>query len=295
MRVVTLLPAATEIVAALGAEDQLIGISHECDFPDGVQHLPRVTATPVDSNQSGAGIDAQVRALRRAGRPVIGIDIDQLRRLAPQLIVTQGLCEVCAVGDGEVHHLSRVLSPVPKILSLNARTLMGVWEDIRSIGVALGKQTAAQRLIGRLESRLAELQVSQPEARRRAVCVEWLEPLYLAGHWVPDQVAAAGAEDVGARAGDHSTRWEWEDLIPLEPEIVFIALCGFGVERACGELEQLSHPTAVRLLSDRPVWIVDGNAYTSRPGPRLVDGAERLQAALLGRTMSGLACWSGPR
>jgi iron complex transport system substrate-binding protein len=295
MRVVTLLPAATEILAALGAEDQLVGISHECDFPDSVQRLPRVTATPVDSSQPGAGIDAQVRALHRAGRPVIGIDIDQLRRLAPELIVTQGLCEVCAVAGGEVHQLSSVLSPAPKVLSLNARTLTGVWEDIRSIGVALGKQTEAERLIGRLESRLAELQALHPQARRRAVCVEWLEPLYLAGHWVPDQVAAAGAEDVGARAGDHSTRREWEELIPLEPEIVFIALCGFDVERACGELEQLSHPTALRLLADHPVWIVDGNAYTSRPGPRLVDGAERLQAALLGRAMPGLAHWSGPQ
>jgi iron complex transport system substrate-binding protein len=295
MRVVTLLPAATEIVAGLGAQDQLVGISHECDFPDAVQHLPRVTATPVDSSQSGAGIDAQVRALRQAGRPVIGIDIGQLRRLAPELILTQGLCEVCAVADGEVHRLSNVLSPAPKVLSLNARTLPAVWEDIRSIGVVLGKQTEAEELIARLESRLTKLQASQPRARRRAVCVEWLEPLYLAGHWVPDQLTVAGAEDVGARAGDHSSRREWEDLLPLEPEIVYIALCGFGVDRACAELQQLSDPTALRLLSDRPVWIVDGNAYTSRPGPRLVDGAERLQAALLGRAMPGLARWSGPQ
>jgi iron complex transport system substrate-binding protein len=294
MRVVALLPAATEIVAALGAEDQLVGISHECDFPAGVQHLPRVTATPVDSSQTGAGIDAQVRALRQAGRPVIGMDIDQLRRLAPELIVTQGLCEVCAVADGAVHRLSSVLSPAPKVLSLNARTLPGVWEDIRCIGVALGKQAEGERLVGRLEGRLTKLQASRPQGRRRAVCVEWLEPLYLAGHWVPDQVTAAGAEDVGARAGDHSSRREWEDLLSLEPEIVYITLCGFGVERAWAELQQLSHPTALQLLSNRPVWIVDGNAYISRPGPRLVDGAERLQAALLGRAMSGLARWGGP-
>jgi iron complex transport system substrate-binding protein len=294
MRVVTLLPAATEIVAALGAEEQLVGISHECDFPDSVSHLPRVTATPVDSACPGASIDAQVRALRQAGRPVIGIDVEQLRRLAPELIVTQGLCEVCAVSDGEVHRLSNVLSPAPRILSLNARTLAGVWDDIRSVGVALDQRSQSERLIGRLEARLARLHASQPPTRQRVVCIEWLEPLYLAGHWVPDQVSAAGAEDVGARPGSHSTRREWEDLLPLRPDLVFIALCGFGVQRARGELGELRHPVAQRLLADHPVWIVDGNAYTSRPGPRIVDGAERLQAALLGREMPGLARWTDP-
>jgi iron complex transport system substrate-binding protein len=295
MRVVTLLPAATEIVAALGAEDQLVGISHECDFPDSVRHLPRVTATPIDSTRPGAAIDGQVRALRQAGRPVIAIDTDELRRLAPELIVTQGLCEVCAVSDGEVHGLSSVLSPAPRVLSLNARTLAGVWDDVRSVGMALGRRPQAEDLIDQLEGRLVSLQASQPPSRRRVVCVEWLEPLYLAGHWVPEQVAAAGAVDVGAQPGSHSTRREWEDLLHMRPEVVVIALCGFGVERAQGELDGLQHSAGLRVLADKPVWIVDGNAYTSRPGPRVVDGAERLQAALLGREMPGLARWTGPR
>jgi iron complex transport system substrate-binding protein len=295
MRVVTLLPAATEIVAALGAEDQLVGISHECDFPHSVRHLPRVTATPIDSTRPGAAIDAQVRALRQAGRPVIAIDTDELRRLAPELIVTQGLCEVCAVSDGEVHRLSSVLSPAPRVLSLNARTLAGVWDDVRSVGMALDRRPRAEDLIDQLEGRLASLQASQPPTRRRVVCVEWLEPLYLAGHWVPEQVAARGAVDVGAQPGSHSTRREWEDLLPMRPEVVVIALCGFGVERAQGELDGLQHSAGLRVLADKPVWIVDGNAYTSRPGPRVVDGAERLQAALLGREMPGLARWTGPR
>lgn len=295
MRVVTLLPAATEIVAALGAEDQLVGISHECDFPDRVRHLPRVTATPIDSTRPGAAIDAQVRALRQLGRPVIAIDLDQLRRLAPELIVTQGLCEVCAVSDGEVHRLSSVLSPTPRVLSLNARTLAGVWEDIRSVGVALDRRSEAEGLIAELETRLARLQALQPQVRRRVVCVEWLEPLYLAGHWVPEQVAAAGAVDVGAQPGSHSTRREWEDLLPLRPDVMVIALCGFGVERARRELDELEQSVALRVLADIPVWIVDGNAYTSRPGPRVVDGAERLQAALLGREMPGLARWTRAR
>jgi iron complex transport system substrate-binding protein len=295
MRVVTLLPAATEIVAALGAGDQLVGISHECNFPDSVSQLPRVTTTPIDSSRSGATIDAQVRALRQAGRPVIAIDTAVLRRLAPELIVTQGLCEVCAVSEGEVHRLSRVLAPAPRVLSLNARTLAGVWNDIRCVGTALDRESQAEDLIGLLEGRLARLQASQPLLRRRVVCVEWLEPLYLAGHWVPEQVAAAGAEDVGAQPGSHSTRREWEDLLPLRPDVVVIALCGFGIARAKEELDALQDAAALRLLADNPVWIVDGNAYTSRPGPRIVDGAERLQAALLGREMPGLARWTLPR
>jgi iron complex transport system substrate-binding protein len=295
MRVVTLLPAATEIVAALGAEDQLVGISHECDFPHSVRQLPRVTATPIDSTRPGAAIDAQVRALRQAGRPVIAIETDELRRLAPELIVTQGLCEVCAVSDGEVHRLSSVLSAAPRVLSLNAGTLAGVWDDVRSVGMALDRRPQAEALIEQLKARLARLQASQPPVRRRVVCVEWLEPLYLAGHWVPEQVAAAGAVDVGAQPGSHSCRREWEDLLPMQPEVVIIALCGFGVERARGELDRLQHSAGLRVLADKPVWIVDGNAYTSRPGPRVVDGAERLQAALLGREMPGLARWSGRR
>ncbi|HEY7635933.1 MAG TPA: ABC transporter substrate-binding protein [Gemmatimonadales bacterium] len=288
----TLLPAATEIVAALGAEAELVGISHECDFPESVQHLPRVTATPIDATQPGAAIDAQVRVLHQAGHPVIAVDIEQLRRLAPELMITQGLCEVCAVADGEVYRLSSALSQAPQVLSLNARTLAGVWDDIRTVGLAIDRRPQAEDLIDRLERRLARLAASRPSTRRRLVCVEWLEPLYLAGHWVPDQIAAAGAEDVGAAPGSHSTRRDWEELASLRPDLVVVALCGFGVERARGELDRLGGPAALRVLTDRPVWIVDGNAYTSRPGPRVVDGAERLQAALLGREMPGLARWT---
>jgi iron complex transport system substrate-binding protein len=292
MRVVTLLPAATEMVAALGAEDQLVGISHECDFPASVEHLPRVTATPVDTSRASRDIDDQVRDLRQSGRAVIAIDSEQLRRLRPELIISQGLCEVCAVSDGEVYRLSTVLSPAPEVLSLNARTLTGVWGDIRSVGRALNRSDQAEGLVHRLEGRVAELRASQPPARRRMVCIEWLDPLYLAGHWVPDQVSVAGAVDVGAEPGSHSSRREWEDLPPLRPDLVVVALCGFAVERARRELDSLEHPAARRLLAEKPVWIVDGNAYTSRPGPRVVDGAERLRAALLDREMPGLARWS---
>ncbi|HEY9445075.1 MAG TPA: hypothetical protein VIQ25_17715, partial [Gemmatimonadales bacterium] len=158
MRVVTLLPAATEIVAALGGADRLVGISHECDYPATVLGLPRVTATPIDSSLPSAGIDAEVRRLRATGRPVIGVDADALRRLAPDLLVTQSLCEVCAVADGEAHRLAAALERPPEVLRLGGTTLAGIWSDIRTIGAALGLGREAEALVAGLQTRLADLQ-----------------------------------------------------------------------------------------------------------------------------------------
>src|ERR1700682_4599929 len=154
MRVVTLLPAATEIVAALGGADQLVGISHECDYPSWVQHLPRVTATSVNVHAPGRLIDAEVRRLQSSGRPVIAIDADQLATLAPDLIITQGLCEVCAVSDGEVHRLAAVLPGRPRVMSLAARYLAGIWSDISEVGAVLGLGPEAEELVLGLQSRL---------------------------------------------------------------------------------------------------------------------------------------------
>ena len=294
MRVVTLLPAATEIVAALGGAGHLVGISHECDYPPALMHLPRVTATTVDTEAPGAAIDAEVRRLRETGRPVIAADAEQLRRLAPDLIVTQGVCQVCAVADGEVRRLADALAPVPVVLSLQAATLAGIFEDIRAVARAIDLDPEADELVAGLESRLARLRARRPDGRPRVVCIEWLDPLYLAGHWVPELVAAAGGEDVGAARGSHSARREWGALAALRPDVVAIMLCGFGVERARRELAAVTDRAARAVLGAGPVWVLDGNAYTSRPGPRVVDGAERLAAMLHGREAPGLARWSAP-
>jgi iron complex transport system substrate-binding protein len=287
VRVVTLLPAATEIVAALD-DGSLVGISHECDYPASVRQLPRVTATPIDASAPGAAIDAEVRRLREAGRPVIGVDAEQLRRLRPDLVVTQGLCDVCALADGEVYQLASALDPAPRVLSLSATRVEEVFGDIVTVAGALGLEPAGRAMAAGLRSRLGRLVGDAPAARPRVLCVEWLEPLYLAGHWVPELVEAAGGMDVGARAGDHSVRTSWAGAAALAPEVVIVMLCGFGVERARAELAQLVDPEARRLLESVPTWILDGNAYTSRPGPRIVDGAERIRAALAGRPMPGL-------
>jgi iron complex transport system substrate-binding protein len=291
MRVVTLLPAATEIVAALGGAGSLVGISHECDYPAHILGLPRVTATPIDPEAPGSAIDAEVRRLHAAGRPVIGVDAELLRRLAPELIVTQDLCEVCAVADGEVCRLASVLRPEPAVLTLSGRTVAGVMGDILAVAGALGRTAEGRDLVSGLEERLGRLR-ARPVARRpRVVCVEWLEPLYLAGHWVPELVEAAGGTDVGAAPGSHSARRDWQDLVGLRPDLIVVMLCGFGLGRSQAELSALTDRAALEVLCSIPTWAIDGNAYTSRSGPRIVDGAERLAGALLGQEGPDIARW----
>jgi iron complex transport system substrate-binding protein len=293
MRVVTLLPAATEIVAALGGAGDLVGISHECDFPPGLDHLPRVTATPLDPSAPSGAIDAEVRRLRDAGRPVITVEAAALRRLAPDLVITQGLCEVCAVADGEVHRLAAAVDPSPAVLSLGATTLDGIARDITEVGRALARSEAAASLVRRMTTCLGELRHRAPRNRRpRVLCIEWLEPLYLAGHWVPELVEAAGGLDAGAVPGSHSARRTWSEVAALSADLIAVMLCGFGVDRALRELDAVESIEARALLSAPPVWVLDGNAYTSRAGPRVVEGARCLQAALEGREETGATRWA---
>lgn len=291
MRVVSLLPAATEIVAALGELSSLVGVSHECDFPPEVRKIPRVTTTPVDVDAPSVTIDAEVTRLRSAGKPVIGVDAEQLRSLAPDLIITQDLCEVCAVSDGDVHRLAAALSSTPMVLSLRARNLVGIWSDIRGVGAALDAEDEAEELVLGLQARLRQLRSCSHGPAPGVLCIEWLEPLYLAGHWVPELVESAGGKDLGAVAGSHSARREWQEIRSLGADLIIVMLCGFGVDRARAELERMTNPEAQDLMGARPVWILDGNAYTSRPGPRVVDGALRIHSALAGEAMSGLQEW----
>ena len=291
-RVVTLLPAATEIVAALGDAGVLVGISHECDYPAYIQHLPRVTTTSIDVGASSGAIDAEVRALRESGRAVIAVDAEEIRRLNPDVIVTQALCEVCAVSDGEVHRLAATLDRAPQLVSLTAQTIHGIWMDIRAVGRALGAEAEAEDLVLGLQSRLEVIRDSAPPGLRpRVLCIEWLDPLFFAGHWVPEMVAAAGGDDVGARPGADSTCHSWQEIVELRPDCLVVMLCGFGIERARAELERLDDRGAIEVLRRVPTWIIDGNAYTSRPGPRVVDGAVRIQSVLLEKPLAGVERW----
>jgi iron complex transport system substrate-binding protein len=250
-----------------------------------------VTATPVNIAAPGAAIDAEVRRLRDGGQPVIAIAADLLHRLAPDLVITQDLCEVCAVADGVVHRLTTAMRPAPTVLSLEAHDLLGIWTDIRRVGQALNLEDEAEELVLGLQSRLKRLLPPAPAKASRVLCIEWLDPLYLAGHWVPELVAAAGGRDVGASPGSHSARRQWRELGGLKPDHIVVMLCGFGIERAEAELGSLQDPEALELLRKVPVSIIDGNAYTSRPGPRVVDGAQRIQWALTERPSTEVRRW----
>ncbi len=282
-RIVSLLPAATEIAAALGAADELVAISHECDFPLEVGHLPRITTSPIDTEASSLAIDGAVRAALESGRPVIGVDSDALVAIAPDLILTQSQCAVCAVDGGDVKALAGALDPPPRVFSLSARDLDGVYRDVRRVGAALGRTRQAASLVESMRASLTRLRAgATPDSgdRPRVVCIEWSDPVFLAGHWVPELVWAAGGRDVGADAGAPSRRVTWEQVETLRPDVLLVMLCGFGVQRSQAEIDRVTHPVGRRMLDSLPTAVIDGNAFTSRPGPRLVEGAERMRRAL---------------
>ncbi len=281
-RVLSLLPAATEIVTALGAGASLVGITHECDFPPSIAHLPRVTRSAIDRALAGPAIDAAVRGLRDLGAPVIAVDLDQVRALQPTVVLTQDLCEVCAVGNGQLRELADALDPAPTVVRLTGSTLEGVDADIRRVGQALDLEADAAEVVAGIRYRLRHLPGAPPATPPRVVSVEWLDPLYLAGHWVPELVEAAGGIELGGGRGEKSRRRAWAEVAAMRPDVLLIMLCGFGIRRAQEEWAAFarSNPGIITMLGAARVRFVDGNAYTSRPGPRLVDGAAAIRAAI---------------
>jgi iron complex transport system substrate-binding protein len=287
VRVVSLVPAGTEIVAALGRLDSLVGVSHECDFPPDVSRLPRVTASAVDRDASSSEIDAVVRALSSSGAPVLTLDTGDLHRLAPSLILTQSLCEVCAVSEGDVRAIADVLSPPPRVLPLVGTTIDGVWEDITAVGSALGRSAAAADLLAAIALRLRRVHETLKAARAprpRVAVIEWLDPLYSAGHWTPELVRRAGGIDVLATPGAHSTTVAVERVRDAHPELLLFAPCGFDVERAEREGQALLGRPEWAWARGCEAWAIDGNALTSRPGPRLADAVE-VMAAIFAPTL----------
>jgi iron complex transport system substrate-binding protein len=276
-RVVSLLPAATEIVAALGALDQLVGVTHECDHPAGAMHLPRVTASAIDRDASSAAIDAGVRALASAGAPVFTLDAALVTALAPQVVLTQSVCEVCALPESEVERAVRALSVAPAVVSLGGTSLAGVWEDVRRVGDAIGRRTEAEALIATAVVRMRHVHETLGAARAprpRVAVIEWMDPLFAAGHWSPELVRRAGGIDVLAESGAHSVQVDVDTVRAADPEVLLFAPCGFDVDRAAREAHALLGREAWRWARDRAAWALDGNSLTSRPGPRLVDAIE---------------------
>jgi iron complex transport system substrate-binding protein len=283
MRVVSLLPAATEIVSALGAGSLLVGVSHECDYPPEVGVLPRVTRTRIDATRSSGEIDRAVGQAKRAGESPIEVDVELISRLRPDVIIGQSVCEVCAVGQAGLERLVTTLMPTPWVVTLHAHTLEDVLDDMGKVGDAVGLRDEAEELVAGLRYRLrrARRATEQRPTRPRVLMLEWLDPPYVAGHWVPQLVGLAGGHAVAGTPGEPSRPHTWPELVALAPDVVVIALCGFDVPRAHREWTAVTDGDA-RALFTRRVEFLDGNAYTSRPGPRLVDAAEIL-ALLLGR------------
>ncbi len=281
-RVISLLPAATELVAALGAADRLVGITHECDAPAAVLDRPRVTTTAVDATADAALVDAQVRALVATGAPTFTLLADRIAALTPDLILTQALCDVCAISADDVRAVAAQLVPHPTILELAGTTVDGIVADIARLAAALGDADSGERLIASLGARLAAVhdRLAAARAPRPAVAViEWTDPLFAAGHWVPDMVRRAGGRDVLAEPGTHSVTVAAGAIRAAAPDVVLIAPCGYDLARAVDAARRLVL-AAPGWLAGCAVWALDANGLVSRPGPRVVDGIETIAAIL---------------
>jgi len=287
MRIVSLLPAATEILYALGAGDSVVGVTHECDFPAEAAKKPRLIRPRVDASAVPAEIERQVRELIGRHENIYALDAELLLRLEPDLIVTQDLCDVCAVS---AHDLRLALTHFPsnrqpRVVSFTPRNLGEVWKGVREIGEAAACATEARALADWLELEVASVAqaVADVSQRPRVLCLEWFDPPYMGGHWVPEMVRLAGGIDVFGREGEPSTPIHWEDIIAAQPEVVILMSCGYNLERNIAVWRSTQLPAgwdeipAVRY--DR-IYAVDSNSYFSRPGPRLSEGVAILAGIL---------------
>jgi iron complex transport system substrate-binding protein len=303
MRIVSLLPSATEILYALGVGDQVVGITHECDFPPEAAGKPALIKPRVDPTAAPAEIDRQVSELVARGESIYAVDADLLASLAPDLIVTQDLCHVCAASpDDLATALSRFSRP-PRVLTLTPHSLDDVWQDIIRAGDATNTRPRAESLAAELKARVqavasitastnvrassaaqaaasaAPQTVARSAIRPRVACLEWLDPLYVGGHWVPEMVAIAGGEDVLGRAGHPSFKVSADDVAQSNADVIVVMLCGYNAKRNAAEFQSAKIPQSwqnLPAIRNRRIFAVDANSHFSRPGPRLADGVELL-------------------
>jgi iron complex transport system substrate-binding protein len=282
MRIVSLLPSATEIVYLLGLGDDLTGVSHECDYPAAALGKRKIIAPAFEgSGLSSREIDTSVRTFLGRGEGIYRIDLEALQAADPDLILTQELCDVCAAPYQDVLEAVTHLPRKPEVLSLNPQHLRDVLQDVERVGEATGRLREAAQAVASLTERIdrVERRAAKAKTRPPVACLEWLDPIMASGHWVPEMVALAGGREVLGKAGEPSERVEWERVLSCAPEILILMPCGFSVDRTLDE---------IHLLTNRPGWedlpavrqgkvfAVNGHAYFSRSGPRLVDGIEIL-------------------
>lgn len=286
LRIVSLIASATETVCALGLERFLVGRSHECDYPVSVQQLPICTRPKFTPDGTSYEIDQRVKALLQEGLSVYRVDADLLRALQPTVILTQTQCEVCAVSEKDVlAAVDNWLGTRPTIVSLRPDSLADVWRDIRLVGEALGVPEQAARLVASLEQRgMAILgRVCQTTRMPTVACIEWLDPLMAAGNWMPELVERAGGKNLFGEAGRHSPFLSWEAVRTADPDVVLLLPCGFDIPRIRQETHLLTQREGwadLRAVQQQQVFLLDGNAYFNRPGPRLAESLEMLAEIL---------------
>src|SRR5579862_2021180 len=275
MRIVSLVPSATEMLFALGLGSELVAVTHECDYPPAALELPRVTRDVLPRGLSAAQIDAAVKERTLAGESIYELDADALNDLEPDLIVTQALCSVCAVSYDDVRSIAAELPTRPRVISLDPHTVGEVLGDARTLAQATDCRDAAVELVRDAAARIDWIRVAVKDARRpRVVALEWLDPPFAAGHWTPQLIEFAGGEDVLGFPGENSEQRTWEEVAAVEPDVVVVMPCGYDAEIAHREAEM--HRDELAALGAGEVVAVDAAAYFSRPGPRIIDGLELL-------------------
>ena len=295
MKIVSFLPSATEMVCALGLGDRLAGITHECDFPPEVKQKPVVVRSAIETKGlTPSQIDEAVSRAIRSGQSLYTVDENLLKRISPDLILTQDLCQVCAPSGNEVGRVLRLLPVPPRILWMTPKALSGIFENIRQLGEATEKVGSALKLVDRLRDRVDSISERTADLDRpRVFCMEWLQPPYNAGHWMAEVVELAGGSDKLARRGQDSVRLPWETIQEYAPEILVLSPCGFSVPEVIRQAVLLpSYPGWDQLpaVKNGRVYAVDANSYFARPGPRIVDGVELLAHLIHPDRFS----WNGP-
>jgi iron complex transport system substrate-binding protein len=287
VRIVSLVPHATELLFALGAGPEVVGVTHECDFPPAATELPHVTRDVLPEGLSAGEIDAAVRERTLAGEAIYKLDEAALAQLEPELIVTQALCPVCAVSYDEVEKLARTLPSKPRVIALDPHTLGETLGDVRTLAQATGRRAQGVDLVARAATRIDRVRLTvRGRPRPRVAALEWLDPVYVAGHWTPQLIELAGGEDVLGLPGEASQTVSWEVLAAAAPELVVAMPCGYDEQRA--HAEAAAHASELARLGARRVVAVDASAYFSRPGPRLIDGLELLAHLLHPHSVPGL-------
>jgi iron complex transport system substrate-binding protein len=275
MRIVSLIPSATEMLFALGLGADVIAVTHECDYPEAARELPKITRDVLPAGLTAAQIDAAVKERTLAGESIYELDTEMLHDLRPDLIVTQALCSVCAVSYDDVRAVAEEIETHPRVISLDPHTVGEVLGDARTIAQATDRKDAAVELVSAAAARIDRVRVKVKGARRiRVAALEWLDPPFAAGHWTPQLIEYAGGEDVLGFAGEQSEERSWQEVVACHPDVVIVMPCGYDAQIAHREAEM--HRDQLAAVGAGEVVAVDAAAYFSRPGPRIVDGLELL-------------------